>query len=248
MKLTHDAFLGGQLVIAQPDKGYRAATDPVFLAAACPAQDGDTVLELGCGVGVAALCLLRRQNGVRATGIEIQPDYAALARENAATNDLLLDVVEGDIAALPADLKEQSFDHVIFNPPFFKDGHVVGPADTGRTIAHVEALKLTDWCDVALRRLKPKGTVTIIQRAERLDAILEGLSSRVGDLKIRPLAPRRGRAARRVIVQARKSSKAPLQLLAPFYIHDGSSHVADGDDFSAAANAILRDGEALPMS
>ena len=54
---TNDGFLGGQLTIRQPRNGYRAATDPVFLAASVPAQHGQSVLELGCGVGVASLCL-----------------------------------------------------------------------------------------------------------------------------------------------------------------------------------------------
>ena len=33
MKTTADTFLGGQLVIEQPARGYRAGVDPVFLAA-----------------------------------------------------------------------------------------------------------------------------------------------------------------------------------------------------------------------
>ena len=51
--LSCDGFLGGRLKIFQPKSGYRAATDPVFLAAAVPAQAGQSVLELGCGAGVA---------------------------------------------------------------------------------------------------------------------------------------------------------------------------------------------------
>ncbi|MDO9527017.1 MAG: hypothetical protein Q7J57_16005, partial [Gemmobacter sp.] len=43
--LTLDAFLGGRLQISQPRQGYRAAADPVLLAAACPALPGQSVLE-----------------------------------------------------------------------------------------------------------------------------------------------------------------------------------------------------------
>ena len=38
-----DRFLGGALHIYQPVNGYRAATDPVFLAAAVSAKQGDQV-------------------------------------------------------------------------------------------------------------------------------------------------------------------------------------------------------------
>ena len=43
--LTHDAFLCGKLHLWQPKQGYRAATDAVLLAAACPAKAGDTRLS-----------------------------------------------------------------------------------------------------------------------------------------------------------------------------------------------------------
>ena len=60
IETTFDSFLGGQVQVHQPRDGYRAGTDQVLMAAACPAVAGDTVLELGCGVGVASLCLLAR--------------------------------------------------------------------------------------------------------------------------------------------------------------------------------------------
>ena len=37
-ELSDDKFLCGRLRLLQPLKGYRAATDPVLLAAACAAQ------------------------------------------------------------------------------------------------------------------------------------------------------------------------------------------------------------------
>ena len=53
MTTTEDLFLDGRLRIRQPANGYRAGADPVFLAAAVPAKPGESVLELGCGAGVA---------------------------------------------------------------------------------------------------------------------------------------------------------------------------------------------------
>ena len=105
-----DGFLGGALHIYQPVNGYRAATDPVFLAAAVSAKQGDQVLELGCGVGVASLCLKSRHPDVDITGLELQANYAELARLNAMENDILFHVIEGDLKQMHAVLRLKNFD------------------------------------------------------------------------------------------------------------------------------------------
>jgi tRNA1Val (adenine37-N6)-methyltransferase len=91
-QLTDDKFLCGRLRLLQPEKGYRAATDAVLLAAACPAVAGQSVLDLGCGAGAASLCLAARVPGLRLTGLEVQPEYADLARRNAARNGIAMEV------------------------------------------------------------------------------------------------------------------------------------------------------------
>lgn len=222
----------------QPRVGYRAATDPVFLAAACPAKAGESVLELGCGVGVAALCLIARVPWVDVIGVERQASYADLARRNG------LQVVEADLVALPKDLRQQSFDHVIANPPYY--GRGTKSDDAGRDAALREETPLADWCAVARARLKPGGRLTMIHMAERLPDLLAALGG-FGSVVVLPLAPRVGRSAGRVVVRARKGARGAFTLLAPVLIHDSAQHRVDGDDYSATAKAVLRDGAPLPF-
>lgn len=242
-ELSLDDFLGGRLSIAQPRRGYRSGADAVMLAAACAAKPGQTVLELGCGAGVASLCLGWRVPGAVLTGLERQADYAGLARQNAARNAIPLRVIEGDLARMPAELRAESFDHVMANPPFFQGG--TAPEDAGRGEARHEDTPMQIWVDAALRRLRPGGVITLIQRADRLDSLLLALSGRAGGVTILPIAARAGREAGRVIVAARKGSRAPLRLLSPFVMHAGSAHLSDGEDLSAAASAVLRDGRPI---
>lgn len=243
--LSEDEFLGGRLRIAQPRHGYRAAMDSVLLAAAVPARPGESVLELGCGAGVASLCLGRRVPGLRVAGLELQPAYAALARRNAAANGQDLELHEGDLVALPAGLRGRSFDHVIANPPYFPAGAGTPAADVGRETAQREATPLDLWLGVALRRLRPGGWLTVIQAADRLPGLLTGLGAGAGSVTVLPIASRAGREANRVILRARKGGRGAFRLAAPFVLHDGAAHLRDGDDHSAAARAILRDGGAL---
>lgn len=240
-----DGFLDGRLVIDQPVHGYRSGADAVMLAAACPAQAGQDVLELGCGAGVASLCLGWRVPDARLTGLEMQAEYAALARQNAARNGLRLDVVLGDIAAMPDALRQISFDHVIANPPYFLAG-TTGP-DRGRSTSRHEATPISVWIDTALRRLRPGGHLTMIQRADRLDQMITAIGARAGAIRILPIAARSGREAGRVILSARKGARSPMRLLAPLIVHEKSAHDADGEDFTDYVRLILRNGAPINL-
>jgi len=246
-ELTQDGFLSGRLMVLQPRKGYRAGTDPVLLAAAVDARPGESVLELGCGVGVASLCLGWRVPGVALTGVEIQPEYAGLATRNAAANEISMTVLCADLRALPGDLRARSFDHVFANPPYFRPGSSTPAVDPGRETANTGATRLEDWLETALRRLSPGGTFTIIHRVDRLQDVLIGLGRRAASIVIQPLASRAGRDAERMIVRARKGGRGGVELKTPLILHDGAQHVCDGDSFSARARAILRDGAPLAL-
>lgn len=236
--LTEDRLLGGRVRLMQPRRGYRAATDPVLLAAAVGARPGDRVLDVGCGAGAAALCLAARVPGVAVEGLELQADYAALARRNGVGA-----VWEGDLFAPPAEVKAAGFDWVMTNPPFFDAADAASP-DAGRDRARREAAPAADWVAAALKRVRSGGRLAVIHLAERLPEILSGLAG-AGDIAVLPLQAREGRAAKRVIVTARKGAKGPFRLAAPLVLHEGAAHLTDEDDFSAAAQAVLRDAAAL---
>lgn len=241
-----NAFLGGRLQIRQPARGYRAGADAVMLAAACPAAPGQSVLELGCGVGVALLCLGRRIANLSLAGMELQPDHAAIALRNAEENGIAARILSGDLAEMPAELRSRSFDHVIANPPYFTNGT---PApESARMTARHEATLLQDWIGAGLRRLKPGGTLTLIQRADRLPEMLAILHGRAGAIAILPIAARQGRDAGRVIVNAKKGSKAGATLLAPFIMHQKTVHDQDVDDLTPDAQAILREAGGINLS
>jgi len=238
---TEDRLLDGQVVLRQPRDGFRVAIDSVLLAAAVPAAASELVLEPGAGTGAAALCLARRVAGVRVVGLEPQADLVRLAGENVRANGLAgsVDVMIGDLVRPPPRVVPASFAHVMFNPPYLPDGRGRAPADAGRAQAHVEgAAGLAAWLDFALRMVRPKGTVTLIHRADRLDDILAHLHGRAGEIVVFPLWPGQDRPAKRVIVQARRGVATPLRLAAGLVLHE-----ADGR-YTPAADAVLR-GAAL---
>jgi tRNA1(Val) A37 N6-methylase TrmN6 len=245
--LTRDAFLGGRLFLWQPRMGYRAGVDPVLLAAAVTARAGQTVLDLGCGAGAAMLCLHARVPGLRLTGLERQADYADLARRNAAEAGADAEIITADLAALPTDLRQRQFDHVIANPPYFNRdaGHVA--QDHGRQAGRAEDTPLALWIDTAARRLRARGYLHVIQRADRAPDLLAAcITSGLGSLELLPLSARTGRAAHLILVRARKDGRAPFRLHAPFVLHAGAEHLSDAEDYRPEVSAILREAAPLP--
>ncbi len=238
-EVTEDRVLGGRVMLLQPKSGLRAAIDPVLLAAAVAARPGESVLELGTGTGVAALCLARRLPGVRVVGLEIQPMLADLARRNARANALDVATVCGDVATAP--FTAGCFDQVIANPPFLEAGTGTLPPAAGRSRAVGEgATALRLWVATALSLVRRRGRITFIHRADRLGDLLAALDG-VGEITILPLWPAEGQPARRVIVRARSAVATPLRLAAGLVLHG-----SDGA-YTPAAEAVLRDAASLPL-
>ncbi len=237
-------MLGGRITLLQPEQGFRVAIDSLLLAAAAEPPAGASLLDLGCGAGAAALCLLARRPDLRVVGLELQEDLAELARRNAAANGFAEAFLpeRGDAAALPEALRRRSFCWAISNPPYFASGSGGDSPLPSRSRANQESsLTLAGWIEVMLRRLQPGGGLTLVHRADRLPAILAALEGRAGAIRVLPLWPKAGQPAKRVLVAARKGARAPAQLLPGLVLHQ-----ADGR-FTAEAEAILRDGAALPL-
>ena len=230
------AFLDGKVIAAHPEGGFRSGTDAVLLAAAVPAQAGQMALELGAGAGTASLCLLARVAGVALTGVESDAESVRLAHANAQTNKTAAHFVHADIFNLASDLR-RDYDHVFCNPPFHEGGQTSPDAARARALA--DDGTLAQWLSTGLQRTVSGGYFTAILRADRTPEALGALGQR--GLHLLPLWPRIGLPAKRVILMARKGSRAPFALLPGLVLHE-----ADGA-YTAEADAILRDGAALAM-
>ena len=234
-------MLGDRITVRQPVTGYRAAIDPVLLAAGVPARAGQSVLDAGCGTGAAMFCLAARVPGLSLTGLEVQTGLAAFAQEGAKLNsfDNAARILVGDICTPPRELKN-AFDIVLTNPPYGDAGSA--PPNASLATAHMESdVDLSRWIAACLSCLKQKGRFVMIHRADRLSDILAALHEKAGDVHIFPIYPKAGEPARRVIVSAGKDRRSPDTLLPGLALH--------GEDgrYTQDAERILREAQALPI-
>ena len=240
--MTEDAVLNGRVKLRQAVAGYRAGMDAALLAAACDAAPGDRVIEAGCGVGGALLAAAIRRQGARFVGLERDSVAVELARGNVGLNGLAdrVEIVAGDVEAGFRALDLPVFDAVISNPPFFDDPAALRAPAPEKSGAWMTDGGLKAWTGFCLKAVREGGTITLIHRADRLADLLALLAPKAGSFRIRPVAPFADAPAKRVIVRATKTGKAPLVLLPPLVLHE-----REESGHSPQAESILRGDAAL---
>jgi tRNA1(Val) A37 N6-methylase TrmN6 len=242
--LRADGFLGGRLTLRQPARGHRAGTDAVLLAAAAP-RGAARIADLGCGVGSVGLALLARETGAEALLVEVDPALATLAAENADANGLaarcrviVADLLAPGTVRRAAGLTPHSVDLVMTNPPFGEERKGTRSPDEAKARAHVmPADGLDNWVKAAADLSSPEAQLVLIHRPEALAQLLAALEGRFGSLLLKPVHPREGARATRLLIRARKGGRAPPAIAAPLVLHGKSGR------FTALAEAIHR-GEA----
>ncbi|MBP7817690.1 MAG: methyltransferase [Phenylobacterium sp.] len=240
-----DRLLDGRVRLRQAPNGYRAGMDAALLAAACDAPDRARVLEAGCGVGGALLAAAARRPATLFVGIERDAAAAALARQNVALNGMQgrVEILEGDVNLAFKSLGLPPFDAVMANPPYFDDPAALRAPAAAKQGAWMADGGLAAWTGFLLKAVREGGTITLIHRADRLADILALLAPKVGSFQVRPVHAHADTPAKRVLVRAIKTGKAPLALLPPLVLHprEGAKHTDE-------AEAILRGEAGLPWA
>ena len=252
MTETLDAISGLGLSLRQMRAGHRVGLDAVLLAAAATglASAPRRIVDVGAGVGAVGLALARRFPEAGVDLVEIDAAIAALAEGNAALNGLAerARIVVADVsqpaARSAAGLLNGAADLVATNPPFLQAAAARVSPDPARARAHAHGADghgvdgLARWLKASLALLAPGGRFAMIHRPDALPAIHAALGVGLGDVAVRPIYPRHGADAIRVLITGVKGSRAPARLQAGLVLHE-----ADGRATEAAR--AVQEGRAM---
>ncbi len=233
---TKDGFLDNSFFVSQPAKGpHRAGLDAVFLAAALPHTTSGRVADFGAGCGVAGMALAQRCKNVEVDLIEKDTDALANAKtslsypENKHFKDRL-HIVTADLSLGGADreaagLRQNSYDHIISNPPYNHKAHFHHSPNQQRAASHVMQPGLLEaWIRTAAYVARPKASLTLILRVSLLEEVLIALKGRFGSISILPIHP-----TGLMIVRARLGGRAALEIEPSFTIQsDPDNHRPTG--------------------
>lgn len=232
---TIDAFHRGAFHVVQPKgRGHRSGMDAMLLAALVADERAMRVADLGAGAGAAGMAVASRLDRAEVVLFERSPDMAEFARKSLLLPENgrfanRVSVIESDVTLTGKDrneagLVDDSFHHVIMNPPFNDASDRLTP-DALKAEAHA----MTDglfgkWIRTAGAIMIPGGQLSLIARPESIGEIIAACGRRFGGIEITPIHPREGENAVRILVTGIKGSRARLALRAPLTMHGEGTH------------------------
>jgi len=220
---TTDELRGYDLRIIQPCDGYRFSLDPLLICDFAGVGEGGRAIDLGTGTGVIALLMARRYASLRILGVEVQEGMAALAERNVVLNGLTerVDIICDDILSIRKRFPASSFDLVIANPPYRKQGTGRISPKAGRDRArHETTATLADFLETAKYLVSPTGTVAFIYHPVRLVEFCTAAAGlKLALLRLRMVHGNAGAAARMVLLELVKGRRGDLEVLPPLFVY-----------------------------
>ena len=206
--------LWGGLCMRWSEAQFRLSTDSMLLADFCRLAPQSAVCDLGCGCGSLSLLLCGKYPLLRVTGVELQPQAAALAEENAAQDGLdgRFSVIRGDLCEHRTLLAHGSFDAVVSNPPYYPVGSGKCAASPALAAARTElTCSLGELCTCAAWLLRSGGRFFLVHKPERLADLMVSLrENRLEPKRLRLVRHRAGGPVSLVLLEARLDGRPGL--------------------------------------
>ena len=214
-----------ELKIIQNKKGFCFGMDSVILSEfAKEIKTGKKILDLGTGTGILPILLSAKTKETKITGVEIQCEIAQMAQKSIKLNNLQerINIICEDIKNLKNKCEKESFDAIVTNPPYKKQGTgKINENDMKLISRHEITANLEDFIYIANYLLKDHGEIYMVHRPERLSDILVTLNKyKLEPKKLRFVYPTKEKEANLILIKAVKNAKPFLKIEKPLYVYD----------------------------
>lgn len=224
---TKDTFFNGRIQVAQAADGYRFSIDAVILAWHIAPAPEARVVDLGTGCGIIPLILAYRHPSIAVTGIEIQPQLAQLAADNAAINHMAdrITIVCADIRTPKNHLPAGQADIVVCNPPFRQaDSGRINPHEERAIARHELTVTLKDILATTKRALRTSGEFVAIYPASRVADMISAMREAGIEPKLlRTIHSRQEEEARLILVKGSRNGRPGAAIAPPLVLYDAES-------------------------
>lgn len=228
MSATRTNKINADIILREPEGGIRFGTDALLLADFASAVRKGLCIDLGTGSGVIPLLMLASGSNAEFCGLELQPEYAETAQENAKSNGFeeRFKIIRGNAADFKRLFESGRADYVITNPPYMRSDCGAENESVPLNIARREVFGGIDmFCQAASWCLKSGGGFFAVYRPDRLVNLLCAMrNNRIEPKRLRAVVPSVGKKPSLILVEGRKDGREGLVYENDLIIYGDESH------------------------
>lgn len=209
--------------IIQKPKGFCFGVDAVLLSDFAKVKKGQKVLDLCTGGGVIPILLAAKTEGLEFHGLELQEEYADMAKRSVELNGLeeKVSIRCGDVKNIRELFLPASFSVVTVNPPYMTEHHGLQNLYEPKTIArHEVALCLEDVIAGASYVLPENGNFFMIHKPFRLAEIFKQMKEyHIEPKRMRLVHPYVDKEPTMVLIEGLKGGKERITIEPPLILY-----------------------------
>lgn len=232
---TDELWPGGPTFI-RDNEAFRLCTDSVLLSAFSMTgrakRSGGrrmSACDLGCGTGIISVLLAWNDPALIVDGIELQTEWAEIARENARLCHLdgRITIINSDLRCHRDYLEAGAYDLVVSNPPYYPTGSGKSSDNEITATAREErTCTIGDVCAAASYLTRWGGRFALVHKPERLiDIICTLRDNGLEPKRLRFVQYKASSAPNLVLIESRRGGNPSLTIEPPLILTD-----ADGSD------------------
>ena len=201
-----DTFQFKEFSLGLKDVAMKLTTDSTLLGAWVQISNSKTILDIGTGSGIIALMMAQRSEA-QVFGIELDPTSAIRATENAEDSKWANRIKIQNADFLTFDFKEQLFDLIVCNPPFFSNGNQSEKKEKAQA-RHNAYLPFVQLISISMRLLAERGVFSLILPKDEFD-VFEELANNQGLFCVRKMNifPIENKPVNRILAEFSKFQK-----------------------------------------